>query len=96
MTWIKTTTRDEAGPALRAVYDAIYPLYPAEYADSIPAVTRPDGGSDSVTAAHSLIPDAMKHMMSGFAVMLAPHLPLTRTQQEMIASVVSVQNQCFY
>jgi hypothetical protein len=96
MTWIKTTTRDRADPELLAVYDAIDSLYPADYAIPAPAVTRPDGTSDSITAAHSLIPEAMQHMMSGLAVMYQPHLPLTRAQQEMIAAVVSVQNQCFY
>ena len=96
MPWIKTTPVEEADPELRAVYEAIYALYPADYAIPVPAVTRPDGGSDSVTAAHSLIPEAMRHMMSGFAVLLQPHLPLSRRQQEMIAAVVSVQNQCFY
>ena len=49
-----------------------------------------------MTAAHSLIPEAMRHMMSGLAVLLQPDLPLTRRQQEMIASVVSAKNQCFY
>jgi len=35
-------------------------------------------------------------MMSGLGALLQPNLPLTRGQQEMIASVVSIQNQCFY
>ncbi len=78
------------------MYEAIYALYPSDYATPVPAVTRPDGGTDSVTAAHSLIPEAMRHMMSGLAMMMQPRLPLTRRQHEMIASVVSVQNQCFY
>jgi hypothetical protein len=38
----------------------------------------------------------MRHMMSGLGAMLQPNLPLTRSQHEMIAAVVSVQNQCFY
>lgn len=96
MTWIKTVSIESAGPELRAVYQSINSLYPAEYADPVAAVTRPDGTSDGVTAAHSLIPEAMRHMMSGLAVMLRPDLPLTRRQQEMIASVVSAKNQCFY
>ena len=96
MTWIKTTPIDEAGPELRAVYEAIYSLYPREYAEPVPAVMSTDGGTDSVTAAHSLIPEAMRHMMSGLAVAMQPHLPLSRRQQEMIAAVVSIQNQCFY
>lgn len=96
MTWIKTTPIEKADPELRAVYEAIYSLYPADYAIPVPAVTRPDGTSDSVTAAHSLVPEAMRHMMSGLAVMMQPHLPLTRSQHEMIATVVSAQNACFY
>jgi hypothetical protein len=96
MTWIKTVPYEEADPELRRVYEAIRALYPAEYADPVAAVTNPDGTSDSITAAHSLIPEAMRHMMSGLGVLLQPSLPLTRRQQEMIAAVVSVKNQCFY
>ena len=90
MTWIKTTPPDAAADELRRVYEAIYSLYPGEYRESVPGV------SESIVAAHSLIPEAMRHMMSGLGVLLQPNLPLTRRQQEMIASVVSVQNSCFY
>jgi hypothetical protein len=96
MTWIRTIPPGDAGPELRQVYDAIYALYPPEYGPSVPAVTRPDGTADSIVAAHSLIPEAMRHMMSGLAVLLRPDLPLSRRQQEMIAAVVSAQNGCFY
>ena len=96
MPWIKTTPYEDADPELRAVYEAIYSLYPADYAVPVASLVRADGGTDSVTAAHSLIPEAMRHMMSGLAVMMQPHLPLTRSQHEMIASVVSAQNACFY
>jgi hypothetical protein len=96
MTWIKAVPAGEADPALRQVYEAIYALYPPEYGDAVPAVTRPDGSSDSITAAHSLIPEAMRHAMSTLAVLLAPDLPLTRRQHEMIATVVSARNACFY
>jgi hypothetical protein len=96
MTWIKTVPYEEADEGLRRMYEAVRALYPQEYADPVAAVTRADGASDSVTAAHSLIPEAMRHMMSGLGVLLQPNLPLTRRQQEMIAAVVSVKNQCFY
>jgi len=97
MTWIRTVPPDQADDALRGIYQSVGALYPREYdAEPIPSLTRPDGGSDSVVGAHSLIPEAMRHMMSGLAVLLQPHLPLTRRQHEMIAAVVSVQNQCFY
>ncbi len=96
MTWIKTVPYEQADPDLRRVYDAVRALYPAEYRDPVAALVRPDGTTDSITAAHSLIPEAMRHMMSGFGVLLGPDLPLSRRQQEMIAAVVSVKNACFY
>ena len=96
MTWIKTVPYEDANPELRRVYESVRALYPAEYADPVSAVTHSDGTSDSITAAHSLIPEAMRHMMSGLGVLLQPNLPLTRRQHEMIAAVVSVKNQCFY
>jgi hypothetical protein len=71
-------------------------LYPAEYMAEVPALQRPDGAADSITAAHSLIPQAMLHAMSAYGVLLDPNLPLTRRQHEMIATVVSALNRCFY
>jgi hypothetical protein len=96
MTWIKTIPYQDADENLRRIYEAVRALYPREYADPVQSLTRPDGSSDSIVTAHSIIPEAMRHMMSGLAVLLQPNLPLTRSQQEMIASVVSIQNQCFY
>jgi hypothetical protein len=96
MTWIKTIPPDEAGPDLRKCYEALEGLYPPEYRDAVASLVRPDGTSDGVTAAHSLIPQAMRHAMSAFAVLLAAELPLSRRQHEMIAAVVSVHNHCFY
>ena len=96
MTWIKTIPPEAADPQLRAIYEAVYALYPAEYMAEVQAVRRPDGSSDSITAAHSLIPQAMRHLMSAFGVLLSPELPLTRRQHEMITTVVSALNRCFY
>ena len=97
MTWIKHTPYDEADDDLKRVYESVRGLYPVEYAGpTVPSLVRADGGADSIVAAHSLIPEAMRHMMSGLGVLLQPNLPLTRRQQEMIAAVVSVQNACFY
>jgi hypothetical protein len=96
MTWIKTVPYEQADPEMRRLYESIRALYPREYADPVASLVRPDGGSDSIVGAHSLIPEAMRHLMSGLAVLLQPHLPLTRRQQEMIAAVVSVHNRCVY
>ncbi len=96
MTWIKIVPYEQADPGLRSIYESLRALYPPEYGDAVSSLVRTDGSSDSIVAAHSLIPEAMRHMMSGLAVLYQPHLPLTRRQQEMIASVVSVHNRCFY
>ena len=96
MTWIKIIDVDQADPALLRIYQEVRALYPPEYGDPVLAVSGPDGKEDSVVAAHSLIPEAMRHMMSGLAVLLQPHLPLTRRQHEMIATVVSARNSCFF
>lgn len=96
MTWIKTIPPERADEPLRRFYDDLYRLYPPEYAHEVPAVIRPDGTSDSIVAAHSLIPEAMWHVMASLAVLLRPELGLSRRQQEMIATVVSARNRCFY
>jgi hypothetical protein len=97
MTWIKTIPYENAGPDLRRLYEVTRALYPKEYGgEPIPSLVRPDGTSDSIVAAHSLIPEAMRHIMSGLGILLQPNLPLTRPQHEMIAAVVSVENSCFY
>ena len=96
MTWIKIIPPEQADPALRACYEAVYRLYPTEYQGEVAAVQRPDGSADSIVAAHSLIPEALRHSMSMLGVLLQPDLPLTRRQHEMLATVVSAQNRCFY
>ena len=95
MTWLSTIPYEQADPALRQVYEQLRALYPPDYATNVPSLTQ-EGQGDSVVAAHSLIPEAMWHMMAGYAALLRPDLPLTRRQQEMIATVVSAQNSCFY
>lgn len=97
MTWINQIPYDQADNELKRVYDSVRSLYPVEYGGPpVASLVRPDGGTDSIVAAHSLIPEAMRHMMSGLAVLLQPNLVLSRRQQEMIAAVVSVENSCFY
>ncbi|HEV2949866.1 MAG TPA: hypothetical protein VGX70_20985 [Gemmataceae bacterium] len=96
MTWIKIIPPSEVSPELKESYEAVYRLYPAEYMTEVPSLQKPDGSADSITAAHSLIPLAMRHAMSAYGVLLDPALPLTRRQHEMIATVVSALNRCFY
>ena len=96
MTWIRTIPPDKADPELRSLYEKLRAMYPVEYGPPVESLVRPDGSRDSIVAAHSLLPEAMWHMMAGLAVLLRPGLGLTRRQQEMIASVVSARNRCFY
>jgi hypothetical protein len=96
VTWIQTTPLEKASRELQKCYEAVYGLYPVEYMNEVSAVKQPDGTADSITAAHSLIPQAMVHAMSAFGVLLDPQLPLSRRQHEMIATVVSALNRCFY
>ena len=96
MTWIATVSPAQADSGLQEVYRRLYALYPPEYLMEVPAVTRADGTADSITAAHSLLPQVMEPLFTAFARLLAPELPLTRCQQEMITTLVSSLNQCVY
>ena len=96
MTWISVIAPQEATGELQQAYEDVYALYPAEYRGEVDAVRRADGTSDSIVAAHSLIPAVLRHSMAAFAMMMTPDLPLTRRQHEMIATVVSALNACFY
>ena len=72
MTWIKTIGMDEDERVKKAMMDQ-RALYPAEYFTPVPIVDR--GPKESITASHSLIPDAMFHSFSAFGAMMAPDLP---------------------
>ncbi|HEV8357203.1 MAG TPA: hypothetical protein VGQ17_10605 [Gemmatimonadales bacterium] len=83
----------EGGEELRRAIEAQRVLYPAEYADPV----HPTGdGTSGIVASHSLIPAALEHAFSTFGVLMAPELPLTRRQHEMITTVVSAANRCKY
>jgi len=96
MTWIPTISPQQATGELQEAYQHVYSLYPDEYRVEVDTVKRADGTADSIVAAHSLIPKALLHSMSAYGAMLSPDLPLTRAQHEMIATVVSALNACFY
>jgi hypothetical protein len=96
MTWIPIIPVQEAQGELQKAYRDVYALYPPEYGVEVDAVKRGDGTSDSIVAAHSLIPQALRHSMSAYGALLSPDLPLSRAQHEMIATVVSALNGCFY
>jgi hypothetical protein len=69
-------------------------MYPTEY--SVAVHPSPDGEVAGIVASHSLIPDALFHAFATFGALMSPDLPLSRRQHEMIATMVSVKNRCFY
>jgi hypothetical protein len=93
MTWIKTVPLSEAGEPLLRALEAQRALYPQEY---VSPVFTDDTGVAGIVGSHTLIPDALFHAFATFGVLMSPDLPLTRRQQEMITTMVSVTNRCFY
>ena len=98
MTWIKTVLQNEAKEALRDARRRANVLYPIEYREMVEALriaAAPDTGG-GITDSHSLLPDTLYHAFATLGTLLSPDLPLTRRQHEMIATLVSVINDCFY
>jgi len=93
MTWIRTIPESEADEALRQALAAQRALYPIEYATPVQPTAD---GTAGIVASHTLIPDALYHAFATFGVLMAPTLPLTRAQHEMITTMVSVTNRCRY
>ena len=93
MTWIRTIPLADADDALRRALAAQQALYPAEYASPVHPT---DDGTSGIVASHSLIPGALYHAFATFGELMSPALPLTRSQHEMITTMVSVTNRCRY
>ena len=83
----------EADDKLRQAVECQRALYPEEYAEPV----HPDeSGGSSIVGSHTLIPEALHHAFATFGALISPDLPLSRRQQEMIATLVSVTNRCVY
>ena len=97
MTWIKTVPLAEADEKLLRLLHEQQALYPAEYAEPVPHANpgRPDE-LPGIVGSHSLIPKALYHSFATFGVLMSPELPLSRREHELITTVVSVTNRCFY
>lgn len=93
MTWIKTLSIEDDERIKKAV-EAERKLYPSEYATPVPTVF--DGFAQSIVGSHKLIPDALYHGFRTFGALMSPGLPLTRSQHEMITTMVSVTNRSHY
>lgn len=93
MTWIKTVPLSEGDAALRNAVLAQRGLYPQEYAEPVHPT---QDEMAHIVAAHSLIPDALRHAFSTFGALMSADLPLSRREHEMITTVVSATNRCKY
>jgi hypothetical protein len=93
MAWIKTIPLSEANGELLELLMKQRELYPGEYEESTAGVT---GTDESIVESHTLIPPALYHAFSIFGALMSPDLPLERRQHEMIATMVSITNDCFY
>jgi alkylhydroperoxidase family enzyme len=94
MAWIKTIPFEEADENLRKLIEAQRALYPAEYA--MPTESEDPLLAESIVSTHTLIPEALYHAFATFGALMSPDLPLERRQHEMIATMVSVTNRCYY
>ena len=54
------------------------------------------GGDEAERRAGHRYRDAMRHAISTHCALIRPDLPLSRRQHEMISTVVSALNRCFY
>lgn len=95
MAWIKTIPFEEAGEELKEILIKTRMSYPQEYATPAPVLTD-NGINESIIDSHTLIPDALYHAFSTYSALMAPGLPLKRRQHELIATMVSLTNDCFY
>ena len=81
MAYIPYLPEDDATGLLRELY--------AAYADAA-------GRVDNVLRIHSLNPRSMRDHYGLYAHLMRGPSPLTRVQREMLAVVVSAENECFY
>ena len=87
MAWIRPADMADADEPVVDTLARLTALYPAEY--------RPLG-LDGIVGSHSLLPSVMYHAFATFGELMSEDLPLSRAQQEMIATVVSAANRCEY
>jgi hypothetical protein len=93
MTWIKTVSMEDDERVKKAMLDQ-RKLYPVEYATPVQILNH--GVENSIVGSHSLFPEVLFHAFGTFGALMSPELPLRRDQHEMIATMVSVTNRCFY
>jgi hypothetical protein len=96
MAWIKTISIQEADEQLLKAMESAKAMYPVEYATPVHVPGNEVNQAAGIVASHTLIPDALYHAFATFGALMSPDLPLQRRHHEMIATMVSVTNRCFY
>jgi alkylhydroperoxidase family enzyme len=88
MAWLMTVSRAEATGALAEAYDAMdaRPMPPVYHA--------PHGDAPGIIRAHSLDPELLRRTFSVSGALATTPLPWA--DRELLASVTSRTNQCFY
>jgi alkylhydroperoxidase family enzyme len=81
MSWIKTVGNDEAQGRLKALYDA--------------AIQRA-GRVYNIVRIMGLSPATLEASMALYRAAMFGPSPLSRAQRELLATVVSAENECFY
>ncbi len=81
MSWIRTVSDDDARGRLKALYDA--------------AIGRA-GRVYNIVRVMGLAPATLDASMSLYRAAMFNPSPLSRAQRELLATVVSTENECFY
>ncbi|MCO5168226.1 MAG: hypothetical protein M9894_17940 [Planctomycetes bacterium] len=96
MTWIEPVPPAK-DPAVAAALKAAMAGYPPEYTDpGVRADIARVVGQDSIVDAFTPLPKVLEHAFSAYREAISPDLELTRREHELIATVVSRLNDCFY
>ena len=82
MSWIQEITDNEATGKLKELFDSIK--------------ERTSGSIANILRVHSLNPEALEAHLNLYKTIMFGESNLTRTQREMIATVVSNTNRCEY
>ena len=81
MAWIDIIDEENAEGSLKEQYDQLI---------------EPWGGVDNILKIHSLNPESLAAHVQLYKTLMYGKSPLSRTDREMIALVVSAINQCHY
>ena len=93
MAWIETRPKEPVSAEQRKRLRDLRTSFPPEYEVPAPKASPTE---ESIVASHGLIPDAQFHAFATMGVLMSDDLPLSRAQHEMIATIVSETNDCFY